>query len=82
MKKKISLLLTIILLVGVFVGCGKNSYDPSTTDEERSNVSEIYVPESHIVNPPVVIQEISTKLPDTSKGPAVALMQVDENPDR
>ena len=79
MKKKISLLLTIILLVGVFVGCGKNSYDPSTTDEERSNVSEIYVPESHIVNPPVVIQEISTKLPDTSKGPAVALMQVDEN---
>ena len=79
MKKKISLLLTIILLVGVFVGCGKNSYDPSTTDEERSNVSEIYVPESHIVNPPVVIQEISTKLPNTSKGPAVALMQVDEN---
>ena len=55
MKKKISLLLTIILLVGVFVGCGKNSHDPSTTDEERSNVSEIYVPESHIVNPPVVI---------------------------
>jgi len=40
-------------------------------------VSEIYVPETGLVNPPAVIQKITTALPDTEAGPAVALMEID-----
>ena len=78
MKKKISLLLAMILLFSLLSGCGDSGSDSPATDEERPNVSEIYVPQSNIVNPPVVIQEITSLLPDTFKGPAVALMEVDE----
>ena len=45
---------------------------------EPANVADIYVPETGLVNPPPVIQQITTALPKTSSGPAVALMEIDE----
>lgn len=47
--------------------------------EEKSAVADIYIPESGIVNPPVVVQSVTATsgLPATTAGPAVAIMDVD-----
>jgi len=47
--------------------------------EPEYPVAEIYVPETGIVNPPVVIQKLTDSLPNTVEGPAVALMEIDES---
>ena len=49
--------------------------------EEVPAVADIYIPESGIVNPPVVVQQLTseTKLPASgSATPAVAIMEIDE----
>jgi len=53
---------------------------PSPEPETPSThpISDIYVPQTGIVNPPVVIQRLTSTLPKTSTGPAVALMEIDE----
>ena len=44
---------------------------------EPANVADVYVPETGLVNPPTVIQQVTTALPKTKAGPAVALMEID-----
>ena len=48
--------------------------------EREYNVADIYIPNTGIVNPPTVVQSITTALPAASgRTPAVALMEIDEN---
>lgn len=43
-------------------------------------VADIYLPQTGIINPPTVVQSITTALPATSgRTPAVALMEIDES---
>ena len=48
--------------------------------EREYNVADIYIPNTGIINPPTVVQSITTALPAASgRTPAVALMEIDEN---
>ena len=48
--------------------------------EREYNVADIYIPNTGIINPPTVIQQVTTALPaSTGRTPAVALMEIDEN---
>ena len=48
--------------------------------EREYNVADIYIPNTGIVNPPTVVQNITTALPAASgRTPAVAMMEIDEN---
>ena len=43
-------------------------------------VADIYLPQTGIINPPTVVQSVTTALPATSgRTPAVALMEIDES---
>ena len=58
------------------------SRDPELTVEvpENANVADIYVPQTGIVNPPTVIQNVTTVLPESSgKTPAVTIMEIDSD---
>lgn len=44
-----------------------------------SDMADVYVPETGIINPPVVVQQITSSLPATDKAlPAVAVMDIDD----
>ena len=48
--------------------------------EREYNVADIYIPNTGIINPPTVVQSVTTALPAASgRAPAVALMEIDEN---
>lgn len=80
--------------VGVIIGGGKNTLAASVAIDnlivrkataedlyvEPDYVTEVYEPESGIVNPPVVVQTLTSTLPaKTGERPAVLLMNVDAN---
>lgn len=54
--------------------------DRIVTDPNRQDVADIYVPETGIVNPPVVVQRVTNSLPSIEEEcPAVAMMDIDAN---
>ncbi len=44
----------------------------------EEKIADIYIPESGLVNPPVVVQWVTASMPDTDKAlPAIAVMEID-----
>ena len=78
LKKKLCTLISLIMILPLVLST--TVLGASAATKASTNAATIYECESGIVNPPVVVQEITDKLPSVSgERAAVVMMSVDKN---